>query len=91
MSIVLGDDDLNRFSLDTLTHIYLPLQHGDFIREEACDVAFPKGLGQEVAYGGAHSGEQTSKQQSLIRPEYSSGKNVLHGDSGEKAWVKARC
>lgn len=66
-------------------NIYLSLQHGDFIGEEASNVAFPERLRQEVAHGGAHSGEQTRKQQSLIRPEYSSSENVLHGDKWREA------
>lgn len=57
--------------------IYLILQHGDLVREEACNVVLPKGLGQEVAHGGAHCSEQAGQQQSEIRPEYSSSKNVL--------------
>lgn len=59
------------------TPAYLPLQHGDFIREEVDNVLLPKGLGQEVAHGGAHSREHTGEHQSFIRAKYSSSENVL--------------
>lgn len=36
-----------------------------------------KGLGQEVAHGGAHGGEHTGEQKSFIWSKYSSCKNVL--------------
>lgn len=54
------------------TSAYLPLQHGDFIREEVDNVLLPKGLGQEVAHGGAHSREHTGKQQTFIWAKYRS-------------------
>lgn len=54
------------------SHIYLPLQHGNFIREEVNDVLFPKGLGQKVANSGTQSREHTGKQQSFIWSKYSS-------------------
>lgn len=63
---------------------YLPLQHGDFIREQADNVALPKGLGQEEAHGGAHSGEQAGQQQSFIRAEYRSRENVLENGKRNK-------
>lgn len=69
------------------SQIYLPLQHGDLIREEVHKVALSEGLGQEVAHGGAHGGEHTGKQQSLIWSKYSSCQDVLHNDKDEKACV----
>ena len=58
--------------------LYLTLQQGYFVREEADDVLLPKGGGEQVAEGGARGGQQAGQGQTLPGPEQSPRQHVLY-------------
>ena len=58
--------------------LYLSLQQGHFVREEADDMLLPESGGEQVAEGGARGGQEAGQGQTLPGPKQSPGQHVLY-------------